>query len=140
MTPAASRFVRSGLILLFGALPASNALPLTIFGVIAGLGGLLGGEPLNAVYLLWALCGLYGTISLWILVFQEARAVTVIGLFAGTLAMLFWLGIVVWHRTPTFTYRELAELAFFNIAPIVIAVSVMAVFFYKKSGNALSVD
>jgi hypothetical protein len=62
------------------------------------------------------------------------------GLLSGAVAMLFWVGIVVWEGTRVMTSHELAELAYFNVAPMIVAIIIMSVFYYKKSREPVSID
>ena len=54
--------------------------------------------------------------------------------------MLFWIGLVVWEGKAVITGRELAELAYFNVAPMIVAVATMSAFFYRKSSEPVSID
>ena len=62
------------------------------------------------------------------------------GLLSGSVAMLFWLGLAVWDAEEAITVRELTELVYFNVAPMIVASITMGIFFYTKSRKHISID
>ena len=72
--------------------------------------------------------------------FIKPGPVIIMGLLSGSVAMLFWLGLAAWDGEQTITVRELAELVYFNVAPMIIASITMGIFFYTKSGEHISID
>ncbi len=81
-----------GLTILVGAAPATYLCFMAYFVALVGFVALLSGEAEGLIFMIWGLAGFYGTASLWAVAFGFVRGWSIVGLCAGTLAMLPFAG------------------------------------------------
>lgn len=86
--------IRTGLILLLGALPV---LPLALFAgyaVVIGVQMLMDSHSGGFLLIFWGVAGLYGAVALWFAAFDVRRLSVLIGLLVGCVAVspiAYWI-------------------------------------------------
>lgn len=118
-------FLGRALTVLVGAIPATYLCVTASLGALIGFATMLGGEPAGFLFLLWALAGFYGTLSLWAVGFGFVRGWSIAGLVVGTIALLPIAGLFLTDETSEGLHEDPEGILF--LSPIVVALSWLVV-------------
>ena len=118
-------FLGRALTVLVGAVPATYLCITAFMGAVIGFVTMLGGEPAGFLFLLWALAGFYGTLSLWAVGFGFVRGWSIAGLVVGTIALLPIAVLFLTDETSS-GLREDPEGILF-VSPVVVALAWLVV-------------
>ena len=85
--------LRGAVTILAGAVPATYLCFFAYLVLMFGFYGVLAGDVMGFVLILWALAGFHGTLSLWAVGFGFVRGWSVAGLLLGTAHFSRWAGL-----------------------------------------------
>ncbi|MDJ0910129.1 MAG: hypothetical protein QNI99_13110 [Woeseiaceae bacterium] len=112
------------LTILIGAMPATYLSLTAVFGVIIGVMALADGETGASLLVLWGSAGIYGTLSLWAAGLGSLRLWVVVGLAAGSAAILP-LTSMAFSSLGFLSFSDLWTLIL--IGPLVVAIAWLGV-------------
>ncbi len=123
------------LTIVFGAIPATVFSYYAVLVVIVGASAFASG---GIVFVAFGVAGIFGTVSLWTIAFGKDSKVFIVGLIAGSLAMLLPLSAPssIVPDMPGVNGR--AVTTFLEASPIVVALCWLGYFFLRSGAREIS--
>lgn len=106
-----------------------------VLAILAGLSQIAGG---GIIFVALGIMGLYGTVSLWAVAFGKDSRAVVIGLVAGSLAMVFPLLVPSSIIPDTVGINGRAVTTFLEASPVVVALFWLVYFFLKSGAREIA--